>query len=85
VTECRPAGVGWEADVDVAGTTVTCRLPDRPAAGSGELVLTATDPPYFGPDGAAVRPESSSRPASSLPASSAPATASESPGGRGSQ
>jgi ABC-type sulfate/molybdate transport systems ATPase subunit len=80
MTECRPSGVGWEVDVDVAGTTVTCRLPDRPGAGSGELVLTAIDPPFFGPDGAAVRPESSS-----WPASSAPASASESAGGRATQ
>jgi hypothetical protein len=31
---------------------ITCRLPARPPA--GEFVLTALDPPYFGPDGTAV-------------------------------
>jgi ABC-type thiamine transport system ATPase subunit len=52
VSTRRPAGAGWEADVRVAGTVITCRLPDRPP--DGEFVLTALDPPYFGPDGTAV-------------------------------
>ncbi len=69
MTECRPSGAGWEVDVQVAGTTVTCRLPDRPAAGSGELVLTAIDPPCFGPDGAAVQPGAASSPVPSSPLS----------------
>jgi ABC-type sulfate/molybdate transport systems ATPase subunit len=47
----RPAGAGWEADLRVDGTVITCRLPDRPAADGGELVVTAIDPPRFGPDG----------------------------------
>jgi ABC-type sulfate/molybdate transport systems ATPase subunit len=47
----RPAGAGWEADLRVDGTMITCRLPDRPAANGGELVVTAIDPPRFGPDG----------------------------------
>jgi ABC-type sulfate/molybdate transport systems ATPase subunit len=47
----RPAGAGWEADLRVDGTVITCRLPERPAADGGELVVTALDPPRFGPDG----------------------------------
>ena len=59
VARCRPAGAGWEADVRVADTVIICRLPDKPPAG-GQFAVTALDPPYFGPDGAAVpaaRPE----------------------------
>jgi ABC-type sulfate/molybdate transport systems ATPase subunit len=51
ITARRPAGAGWEADLRVDGTVITCRLPDRPAADGGELVVTAIDPPRFGPDG----------------------------------
>ncbi len=54
VTGGRPAGAGWETDLDVAGTVITCRLPARP--GSGELAVTALDPPCFGPDGSALPP-----------------------------
>jgi ABC-type sugar transport system ATPase subunit len=54
VTGCRPSGAGWEADLAVDGTTITCRLPERPAEAGGELVVTVVDPPSFGPDGAAV-------------------------------
>jgi molybdate transport system ATP-binding protein len=53
VAGCRPSGAGWEADLAVDGTTVTCRLPERPADEGGELVVTVVDPPWFGPDGAA--------------------------------
>jgi molybdate transport system ATP-binding protein len=64
VTAGRPAGAGWEADLATGGTVVTCRLPERPAAVGDPLVVTAVDPPWFGPDGeaapaaqqAAVRP-----------------------------
>jgi ABC-type sulfate/molybdate transport systems ATPase subunit len=52
VTACRPAGAGWEADVRVSDTVITCRLPDRPPVGA--FAVTALDPPYFGPDGTAV-------------------------------
>jgi ABC-type sugar transport system ATPase subunit len=55
LTGSRPAGAGWEADVYVAGVTVTCRLPQRPETSDGELELTALDPPQFGPDGTAIR------------------------------
>jgi molybdate transport system ATP-binding protein len=54
VTGCRPSGAGWEADLAVGATTITCRLPERLAEVGGELVVTAVDPPWFGPDGAAV-------------------------------
>ena len=52
VTACRPAGAGWEADVRVSDTVITCRLPDRPPGGA--FAVTALDPPCFGPDGTAV-------------------------------
>ncbi len=66
MTQCRPSGAAWEVEVEVAGAAVTCRLPDRPVADGGELVLTAIDPPLFGPDGFAVQPEAG-WPSSSLP------------------
>ncbi len=50
VTAFRPAGAGWEADLRVDETSVTCRLSDKPSAG-GEFVVTVLDPPYFGTDG----------------------------------
>ena len=53
VVTCRPAGAGWEADLRVAGTVITCRLPDRPGADGADLVVTVLDPPWFGPDGQA--------------------------------
>jgi ABC-type sulfate/molybdate transport systems ATPase subunit len=58
VAACRPAGAGWEADLRLRGSgsgpgsTVICRLADRPGPEGSELVLTAIDPPCFGPDGA---------------------------------
>jgi ABC-type sulfate/molybdate transport systems ATPase subunit len=52
VTASRPAGAGWEADLRVGGTDITCRLPGRPDQAA--LVLTALDPPCFGRDGAAL-------------------------------
>jgi ABC-type sulfate/molybdate transport systems ATPase subunit len=55
ILACRPAGVGWELDLQVAGAAVTCRLADRPVAVGGVLVVTAIDPPRFGPDGTALR------------------------------
>jgi ABC-type sulfate/molybdate transport systems ATPase subunit len=54
VVACRPAGAGWEVDLRTGGTTITCRLQDRPSARGGEMVLTVLDPPYFGPDGNAL-------------------------------
>jgi molybdate transport system ATP-binding protein len=53
---CRPSGAGWEVDMDLDSGTVTARLPDRPVTDSGQLILTAIDPPLFGPAGASVSP-----------------------------
>jgi ABC-type sulfate/molybdate transport systems ATPase subunit len=44
---CRPAGAGWEADLQVGEPVVTCRLPGRPPAAGDTFVVTAVDPPYF--------------------------------------
>jgi ABC-type sulfate/molybdate transport systems ATPase subunit len=55
VLAARPAGAGWEADLRVQDTVITCRLPDRPPPENDELVVTALDPPWFGPDGQAQR------------------------------
>jgi ABC-type sulfate/molybdate transport systems ATPase subunit len=52
----RPAGAGWEADLATGATVVTCRLSERPALAGERLTVTAVDPPWFGPDGAAVGP-----------------------------
>jgi ABC-type sulfate/molybdate transport systems ATPase subunit len=56
VAASRPAGAGWEADLTIGDTTATCRLTERLAPVGGELVVTALDPPWFGPDGTAVDP-----------------------------
>ena len=53
VVAARPAGAGWEADLRVRDSVVTCRLPTRPQPDQGELVVTVLDPPWFGPDGQA--------------------------------
>jgi len=50
----RPAGPGWEADLRTRGVLVTCRLAARSCDTGGDLEVTAVDPPWFGPDGAAV-------------------------------
>jgi molybdate transport system ATP-binding protein len=54
VAASRPSGAGWEVDLQVGGTTAVCRLPERPGAEGSALVVTALDPPRFGPDGAAL-------------------------------
>jgi ABC-type thiamine transport system ATPase subunit len=54
VTARRPAGAGWEADLAIGATTITCRLPDKPPAAGGELIVTALDPPRFTADGSAI-------------------------------
>jgi len=56
VSACRPAGAGWEADLAIGAATITCRLPERPPVPGGEMVVTAVDPPWFGPSGTAVTP-----------------------------
>ena len=50
------AGAGWEADLATGAAVITCRLPERPAQAGDRLVVTVVDPPWFGPDGAAVDP-----------------------------
>lgn len=55
VTSCVPAGAGWEVTLSTSGAVVVCRLADRPAARDGRLVVTALEPPCFGPDGTARR------------------------------
>jgi hypothetical protein len=54
VTASRPAGAGWESDLRIGEVVITCRLPDKPPAGGGTFVVTALDPPYFGPAGDAL-------------------------------
>lgn len=53
LTGSRPAGAGWEVDLQLASDAVTCRLPERPVTDNGQLVLTAIEPPCFGADGTA--------------------------------
>ncbi len=53
VTALRPAGAGWEADLKVGDAAVTCRLPEKPPASGGELIVTVLDPPCFKHDGSA--------------------------------
>ena len=67
VSSCRPAGALWETTVRLSdgggevvdgsggAVSVTGRLSESRAVGQ-DLVLTAVDPPRFGPDGAALRP-----------------------------
>jgi ABC-type sulfate/molybdate transport systems ATPase subunit len=52
----RPAGAGWEAELAVGGEVITCWLPERLGQAGDQLMVTAVDPPWFGPDGAAVEP-----------------------------
>jgi ABC-type sulfate/molybdate transport systems ATPase subunit len=54
VTASRPAGAGWEADLSTGDAAITCRLPDRPPASGGDIVVTVLDPPYFSSDGSTV-------------------------------
>jgi molybdate transport system ATP-binding protein len=51
VAACRPAGAGWEADLQVGEATITCRLPDRPPTPDAEFTVTALDPPFFNSEG----------------------------------
>ena len=51
VTACRPAGAGWEADLRIGDTAMTCRLTDKPPPSDREFAVTVLDPPYFGSDG----------------------------------
>jgi ABC-type sulfate/molybdate transport systems ATPase subunit len=53
VTSCHPAGALWEIAIRMGEVTVLVRLPEAVRVGL-EIEVTATDPPRFGPDGAAV-------------------------------
>ena len=54
VIASRPAGAGWEADLRVGETPITCRLPDKPPASGDELTVTVLDPPHFETGGTAL-------------------------------
>jgi ABC-type sulfate/molybdate transport systems ATPase subunit len=54
ITACHPAGAGWEADLRVGGSAITCRLVDQPSASASEFTVTVLDPPFFGSDGRAL-------------------------------
>jgi molybdate transport system ATP-binding protein len=54
IAACRPAGAGWEADLRVGESAITCHLPDKPPASGGPMAVTVLDPPYFGPNGRAL-------------------------------
>jgi molybdate transport system ATP-binding protein len=54
VAASRPAGAGWETDIQLPDSVVTCRLADRPAPPGSPITVTALDPPLFGRDGLAV-------------------------------
>jgi molybdate transport system ATP-binding protein len=56
VAASRPAGAGWETDIQLPGSVVTCRLADRPGAVGSQCTVTAIDPPLFGLDGTAIQP-----------------------------
>jgi molybdate transport system ATP-binding protein len=55
LADCRPAGAGWEADIETGGEVIACRLPERPAGGpgqdGGQCEVTVLDPPCFAADG----------------------------------
>jgi ABC-type sulfate/molybdate transport systems ATPase subunit len=53
VTACQPAGARWEITVRIADAAITALLAD-PAPIGAALELTVLEPPYFGPDGAAI-------------------------------
>jgi molybdate transport system ATP-binding protein len=56
VLAARPSGAGWEADLLVGDATFTGRLPSR--LDGSQATVTLVDPPYFGPDGALLAPDS---------------------------
>lgn len=53
VRSLRPSGAVFEADIEVPGARVPCRLYQAVAPGS-LLSITLVDPPVFGPDGVAL-------------------------------
>jgi hypothetical protein len=59
VAASRPAGAGWEADIQLPGaqppgSAVTVRLAEPPGPAGSTVTVTAIDPPLFGPDGLAL-------------------------------
>jgi molybdate transport system ATP-binding protein len=48
----RPAGAGWEADLQAGGEIISCRISDQPPAVGSDIVVTVLDPPYFDFDSA---------------------------------
>lgn len=51
VSGSRPAGAGFEVDLEIGGEELTCRLDRVPGTPGGEVEVTAVDPPAFGADG----------------------------------
>lgn len=47
----RPAGAGFDIDLDVGGTPVFCRMQEPPTDPPGAVAVTVVAPPMFGPDG----------------------------------
>lgn len=76
VTARRPAGAGWELDVEVPSVpsvNLSCRFADDNAPRPGEVVvLTALDPPLFAADGTAVLPSVTAAPATTASTFTAP-------------
>jgi hypothetical protein len=64
----RPAGAGWEADLRVSETVITCRLPEKPPPPGSGFALTLVDPPFFDAAGHVVTPA----PAADHPAAGGP-------------
>jgi ABC-type Fe3+/spermidine/putrescine transport system ATPase subunit len=54
VVDRRPAGAGWEVDLAVCGTAVSCRVADDPPSRGTALSVTLLDPPLFAATGEAV-------------------------------
>lgn len=47
----RPAGAGFDIDLDVGGTPVLCRMQEAPTDPPAAVEVTVVAPPIFGPDG----------------------------------
>lgn len=47
----RPAGAGYDVDLDVGGTLVLCRMQEVPTDLTGTVDVTVVAPPIFGFDG----------------------------------
>jgi ABC-type sulfate/molybdate transport systems ATPase subunit len=64
VVASRPAGAGWEVDLQLSQAVITCRLLDRPPPPEGQFVITALSPPYFAADGNAISRAGADQPTS---------------------